>query len=63
MGAHRADIRPTRSGAGHAQRRHHSYMITAAADAALIERVDPYCVISTTPVAASIASGDSPGPS
>ena len=35
-----------RSGA-QAQRRHHSYITTAAAAVALIERVEPYCVIST----------------
>ena len=46
-----------------AQRRHHSYITTAAAADALIERVEPYCVISTTPDAAASASGESPGPS
>ena len=37
--------------------------VTAAAAAALIERVEPYCVISTAPDAAASASADSPGPS
>src|SRR5690606_33169614 len=39
------------------------YMATAAAALALIERVDPYCVISTTASAAAIASSVRPGPS
>ena len=46
-----------------AQRRHHSYITTAAAADALIERVEPYCVISTVPDAAASASGERPGPS
>ena len=52
-----------RSVRGQAQRRHHSYITTAAAADALIERVEPYWVISTAPDAAASASGERPGPS
>ena len=48
---------------GHAQRRHHSYMTTAPAAEAFIERVDPYWVISMCELAAASASSVSPGPS
>src|SRR5690606_14308578 len=48
---------------GHAYRRHHSYMMMAAAAEALIERVEPYWVISMCPEAAASASSLRPGPS
>ena len=38
-------------------------MITAAAALALIDRVEPYCVISIWADAAASAASDSPGPS
>ena len=49
--------------AGRAHLRTHSCITIAAAAAALIERVEPYCGISTTAAAPAIASGLRPGPS